>query len=292
MIKIFYDERQNVDNLDSYSPSAGKPKRFAQLAMRNSFASAHAVTPVQIEDLELVHSKDYVKGVFNGSILNGFENDDPRIPGSCLWTIGSLLSAARYAIANPVAPVCSPTSGFHHAGYNQGGGFCTFNGLMVTAAALLRERPGIKIGILDCDHHFGDGTVDILNKLDLHEHIIHRSQGAKFLDDPSPKEFQRWLEIQVGQINEFAPDIVLYQAGADPHMNDPLGGFLDDKQLSLRDQTVFDGINSAIVWNLAGGYQANPGGTIETDPVLRVHLNTLRAARGSIQHRQHLLETT
>lgn len=35
-------------------------------------------------------------------------------------------------------------------------------------------------------------------------------------------------------------DVVLYQAGADPHVDDPLGGWLIDEQLAYRDQAVFD----------------------------------------------------
>ena len=51
------------------------------------------------------------------------------------FTSGAMLAAARDALANGWGAV-APCSGFHHAGYDFAGGFCTFNGLMVTALAV------------------------------------------------------------------------------------------------------------------------------------------------------------
>ena len=71
---------------------------------------------------------------------------------------------------------------------------------------------------------------------------------------------------------------MLYQAGADPHINDPLGGWLTTEQLYRRDARVFDGLRKMcipVAWNLAGGYQRDAAGTIR--PVLTIHDNTLHA---------------
>ena len=57
----------------------------------------------------------------------------------------SLLSAARGALSNGLV-ACSPTSGFHHAGYESGYGYCTFNGLMVCALALKAEGKVSRVG--------------------------------------------------------------------------------------------------------------------------------------------------
>jgi acetoin utilization deacetylase AcuC-like enzyme len=51
-------------------------------------------------------------------------------------------------------------------------------------------------------------------------------------------------------------DLLLYQAGADPHIDDPLGGFLTTDELAERDRIVFSvakEIGIPVVWNLAGG---------------------------------------
>lgn len=291
MTKIFYDHRQSVAHLESYSPSAGKPARFVELAARNGLGDIRPIVPVSIQDLYLVHGRRYVDDVFNGTALNGFENNDPRIPNACLWTIGSLLGAARHVLDAPLWPACSPTSGFHHACKDYGGGFCTFNGLMVVAAILIQENPGIRIAVLDLDFHYGDGTADILHhNPTLRQHITHRTQGLTFERGDDPHVFQRWLTHRIDEINAYRPDVVLYQAGADPHIDDPLGGLLTDDQLALRDKTVFEGIKAGIAWNLAGGYQEGVDDTLEADPVLKIHLATLRAAQASISVRQKLLE--
>ena len=72
--------------------------------------------------------------------------------------------------------------------------------------------------------------------------------------------------------------VLLYQAGADPHIDDPLGPWLPTAQLAERDRIVFYECRSwgiPVAWNLAGGYQTYAGGGI--GPVLDIHDNTMRA---------------
>jgi acetoin utilization deacetylase AcuC-like enzyme len=74
------------------------------------------------------------------------------------------------------------------------------------------------------------------------------------------------------------PDVVIYQAGADVHVNDPYGGVLTTEQMYERDLRMFriaKRLQLPLTWNLAGGYQVGPNG--EIDKVLELHLNTFRA---------------
>ena len=69
-------------------------------------------------------------------------------------------------------------------------------------------------------------------------------------------------------------DVILYQAGADPHIDDPLGGWLTTEQLYERDLLVFQAaaeLGIPVAWNLAGGYQT------PLSKVLRIHDGTMRA---------------
>lgn len=69
-------------------------------------------------------------------------------------------------------------------------------------------------------------------------------------------------------------DLLIYQAGADQHLNDPLGGFLTTTNLAKRDRIVFSvakSIDPQLFWNLAGGYQVPPV------CVLEIHRNTMTA---------------
>jgi IMP dehydrogenase/GMP reductase len=74
--------------------------------------------------------------------------------------------------------------------------------------------------------------------------------------------------------DEAPGDLVLYQAGADPHQNDPLGGWMTTAELRERDALVFETARARglpLVWNLAGGYQRDAQGGIA--PVLEIHRN-------------------
>lgn len=170
----------------------------------------------------------------------------------------------------------APCSGFHHAGYDFASSFCTFNGLMVTAAVLLEEGKVRKIGILDCDQHWGNGTQDIIDRLHLGDRVVHYTPCRAFA---RPQRAEAFLAMLPQLLMAFADcDLVLYQAGADPHINDPLGGWLTTEQLYRRDARVFDSLRKMsipVAWNLAGGYQRDADGTIR--PVLTIHDNTLHA---------------
>ncbi len=68
-------------------------------------------------------------------------------------------------------------------------------------------------------------------------------------------------------------DVILYQAGADVHLDDPLGGVLTTEQMIERDQIVFEAARAReipIAWNLAGGYQS------PLSKVVELHVNTMR----------------
>jgi acetoin utilization deacetylase AcuC-like enzyme len=113
--------------------------------------------------MQRAHDADYVRGVLELRLPNGFGDCSPGVAASLPYTSGAMLAAARHAWRRGRTAV-APCSGFHHAGWAHGGGFCTFNGLMVTAAAL-RAEGARKVGILDCDMHDGDGTDDIIDAL-------------------------------------------------------------------------------------------------------------------------------
>jgi acetoin utilization deacetylase AcuC-like enzyme len=165
----------------------------------------------------------------------------------------------------------SPTSGFHHARYYNGGAFCTFNGLAVTVQLLKKNHNVKNIGIVDFDAHWGDGTEDIIEKLKIKD-ITHLSHGKIFGYRDSNGIPLKNLYKTLDAVKDC--EILLYQAGADPHVNDPLGGDLTTEQMLERDRIVFKfakNNNIPIVWNLAGGYQK------DFSKVLEIHENTLKA---------------
>lgn len=158
-----------------FSPSAGKPR----LAVESWRAlglplGIRGFAPVTREQIKRAHDPVFVDDLLDSRIANGFGNRRADVAASLPFTSGSMLAAAQEALRNDVGAV-SPTSGFHHAGYGHASGFCSLNGLMITAMNL----PGLRVGILDFDMHYGDGTNDIIVQLDQHHRVIHFSQGGQ-----------------------------------------------------------------------------------------------------------------
>ena len=269
-MRIVYSEQMNAP-AQGYSPSAAKPAavvaawlgQWPQLEVRPPL-------PATREALYRAHAPAFVDGVLSLTQANGFGTCNAAVSASLPYTSGALLTAARWAL-DCGAAVAAPVSGFHHAHWNCAGGFCTFNGLMVAALALRAERKGLHVGILDYDYHYGDGTEDILERVGR-EGITHVTAGARWRRGSDPQAFLENIPQDLALLSDC--DIVLYQAGADPHIDDPLGGYLNTAQLALRDWRVFNGLRERgipVAWDLAGGYQ-NP-----LSKVVAVHVNTMRA---------------
>ena len=283
-LPIFFCAEMVADSR-GFSPSAAKPAAVVGSWQRLGLPlTVHAPEPATRAELSRAHDSQFVSDVLELRRDNGFGNRSPEVAASLLWTNGAMRSAARHALRNGGAAV-APCSGFHHARWARASGFCTFNGLMVTAAALHAEG-AVRIGILDCDHHYGDGTDDIISRIDAKSWLRHASAG-KYFDSPSDApEFFTWLPAV---LRTFADcDVVLYQAGADPHIDDPLGGWLSTAQLYERDRLVFGSLAAArvpVAWNLAGGYQREPDGSIPK--LLEIHDNSLRACAEAMLGRHH-----
>ena len=265
-IGVYFSPKQ-ISNPVTFSPSPRKPALVvADWIEQNLPIRIIDPVPVTREQIAHAHNRSYVDGVLDCDLRNGFCGRQRDVAESLPWTSGSVLSAARCALDNGLV-ACSPTSGFHHASYKSGFGYCTFNGLMVTALVLKAERKVRRVGILDCDQHYGDGTAEIIARLAI-DWIRHVSE--EYYDTSDAKRFVDKLPAVVRGFSDC--DLLIYQAGADQHIDDPLGGFLTTEELAERDRTVFSvakEIGIPLVWNLAGGYQTS------LERVLEIHRNTM-----------------
>lgn len=277
-IPVFYSREQvALDNV-SASPSAKKPMEVVASWKEQGFPiEIMGPAPAKVADFCLAHDPDHVHEVMSCKKPNGFGNKLESIAKTLPWTTGSMLSAARHVLRKKVSVAVSPTSGFHHAGVASSDGFCTFNGLMVTAMALRRDGDvSGRIGILDIDEHYGNGTDEIIEFHNV-PGIHHYTFGAPSGDGRLRRgDAEKWLARLPAIVRGFEGcEIVLYQAGADPHTDDPFGrGILSTPQLAERDHIVFAVLKTLgvpVVWNLAGGYVS------PLRKVLDIHDNTMRA---------------
>ncbi|HQR72912.1 MAG TPA: hypothetical protein PLE54_20120 [Burkholderiaceae bacterium] len=264
-----------VADVSSFSPSAGKPRDVvADWRAAGLPIDVRSFDPLTRGDLSLVHDPEFVSGMLAGQLINGFGNRDPRVAAACLHTTGAMTAAAREAIRNRRVAV-APVSGFHHAGHSWCGGYCTFNGLMAAAALLRASGLARRVGILDLDQHYGNGTQDIIDTLGA-RWVRHYTAGRYDFQPSGADAFLRKLPEVLARFSDC--DVLLYQAGADPHVDDPLGGWMTTAQLMRRDRIVFREalqMGLPVAWNLAGGYQRHADGGI--GPVLAIHRNTMRA---------------
>jgi len=266
-IPVFYTPGM-VAASGGFSPSAAKPAPVVEAWQRWGSIKIMPFEPCTHEQIAVAHDPEFVRQVLMCERKNGHGNLSPNVARSLPYTTGSMLAAARHAFRSGGGAV-SPTSGFHHAGYDFSGGFCTFNGLMVAAINMLNTEAVSKVGVLDFDQHFGNGTQNIIANLGLAGRVSHYSQGAYKM---TGRTFIRRLPTILSRFRDC--DILLYQAGADPHIDDPLGGFLTTEQLFERDAIVFNfcaDVGLPVAWNLAGGYQE------DFSKVIEIHTNTMQA---------------
>lgn len=137
-----------------------------------------------------------------------------------------------------------------------------FNDLAVTARVMQAEwgrvqrpdRRPLQVAIIDLDVHQGNGTAHILrNDASVFTLSLHGEKNFPFRKESSTldialpdgcgdADYLAALEDALQRLEaDFAPGLVLYLAGADPHEGDRLGRLkLTDDGLHARDRRVFD----------------------------------------------------
>ncbi len=259
--------------------------------------------PATLADLLRVHTPAYIEAVRTGDPRPLAESQKfpwtPALYPSVCLTNGACLAAGRKALETGVAAAL--VSGFHHAHAGHGEGFCTFNGLVVAAEALRLAGEVERVAVLDLDLHYGNGTASLapqrpfLTVLSMYgndymHNLVyrdvrtrHHADGENHFSVALPASLagpglQDLLERHLpALLSRGQPDLLLYQAGADPYFEDPFSPLaLDHAALRARDVTVFEfarrhGI--PLAWVLAGGY------TADVRKVVQVHLNTFAACR-------------
>ncbi len=200
--------------------------------------------------IEQVHHADYVRAYIEGT-LDAKAQRRIGLPWSealvkRTWTaISGTLLTAQLALQRGLA--CNTAGGTHHAFPDYGSGFCIFNDLAITARTLQRDGLAQKILIVDLDVHQGDGTAvifqgdDTVFTFSMHCQINFpfRKQQSD-LDVPLTEGLgdEAYLGLLADYLpdllTQVQPDLVIYDAGVDPHQNDRLG------KLSLTDRGIFE----------------------------------------------------
>lgn len=258
------------------------------------------ITPAQIhparkatrDEVLLAHDAAYFDAYAEGTI-------DPQMmrriglpwsPGlvhRTLVALGGCIVTAELALRHGLA--CNCAGGTHHAFRDAGSGFCVFNDLAVVPRVLQRWGLVDHVLIVDLDVHQGDGTASILAEdpsiftfsmhcdanfpLRKERSDLDVALPAGTTDEPYLASLREHLPRL---LDELEPDLVIYDAGVDPHRDDRLGKLaLTDAGLFERDRYVIQTCRShgiPVSCVIGGGYDA------DHERIARRHTTLHRAA--------------
>jgi len=237
----------------------------------------HSPEPMPRAWIERVHTPGHVDAVLSASVDRVTERRigfpvTQRVARRSVLSAGGTYLAARLALLHGYA--ANGAGGSHHALADTGAGYCVLNDLAIGAVRLLGEGHARRVLIVDLDVHQGDGTAALLTNepraftFSMHaEKNFPARKAASDLDValPDGTEDDAYLATLAAELapllDAFRPDLILYQAGVDPHIDDKLGRLaLSDAGLAARDRLVMReaavrGIALASV--LGGGYGAD-----------------------------------
>jgi acetoin utilization deacetylase AcuC-like enzyme len=244
------------------------------------------------EILGLAHEAAYVTGVLERTLDAAAVRRiglpiTPEVALRSRAANGGTLLAARLALQHGLA--CNTAGDSHHAFAGFGSGFCVFNDVAVAARALLAEGRIARALVIDLDVHQGDGTAAIFEgdprvfTFSMHcrtNFPAHKQSSDLDLPLDAGLEDDAYLALLAdhlpGLLEDVRPDLVFYNAGVDPHVDDRLGRLaLTEAGLERRERLVLESCLKAgapVAGVVGGGYAP------DLEQLARLHAILPRAA--------------
>ena len=281
-LRVFYSEDYAVgEGLETVT----KSKLLAKMITDGKVSGIELVAPklATEEELETIHSPEYVASVLSGAIESIAAGTwSKKLIKSILATTGGMRDATIEALRNGRSG--SFSSGLHHARADAGMGFCTFNGLALAALEALKKVKSV--GILDLDAHCGGGTANILK---TNKRVRLADVSVCSYDSWTPTAKSRHFIEVVDKPKSYLASVrkalktlegvefLIYNAGMDTH--EKAGGMsgITLDVIKEREALVVEWAQERkvpIVFALAGGYTWS-GLTLKE--VAELHLETVRA---------------
>jgi len=272
---------------------------YRRLREEDGLTSVLEPEPATEDDLLRVHSKAYLADFTGGRHTARTAASEmpltPEIAAFFRLACGGTVLTARTALERGWCAHLG--GGFHHAFREHAEGFCYLNDLAVAACAVQADGSALRVTVVDLDVHQGNGTAAIFRgDSTVYTFSIHQEDNYPVkqrsdrdigllsydaLRSPTPWVDDAFylgiLDEAIDEVLEASrPDLVLYQAGADPYERDQLGGFrLTLDGLRRRDESVFRACRTRsipVAITLGGGYAEDVADTVA------IHLGTVRAA--------------
>ena len=255
--------------------------------------------PAPREDLLLVHSPEYLDDL--ACLRRTPRTSMSELPltseivHAYVVSAGGTTLASRHALATGAAVHLG--GGFHHAFAGLASGFCYINDLAVAVRVMQRDGLVQRAAVVDCDLHQGNGTARVFRDdpsvftLSIHQEHLYPVKEQSDLDiglenGAGDREFNDRLAAALPRVWDHRPELVLYQAGADPFEDDQLGSLrLTFDGLLERDRLVLAGCAERgipFVVTLGGGYARRVTDTVRIhQSTCELALTLVRAAKGS-----------
>ena len=260
-------------------PEARFPReRYELLAERlrgHPAIEFHEPRQVTRDELILAHDADYVDRFLDNALTDkemrriGLRPWTPEIVARTLHLMGGSLQALEQVL-DKGGIAGNMAGGTHHAYRDFGSGYCIFNDLALCALHAL-ERPEVnRILIIDLDVHQGDGTAAMLGEVpgvvtcSVHgeKNFPTRKQSSvldiALPDDTGDDEYLQAVDSVLQQFPLQDFDLVFYQAGVDPLVDDRLGRLAITRNgLDRRNRRVFEAARTAgkpVLVFMGGGY--------------------------------------
>jgi acetoin utilization deacetylase AcuC-like enzyme len=281
-MNVIYSPRYHVDIGSHVFPTAKYPQIAERIRAGHPEASFIAPEPASWDELGQLHTAEYLEKLRIGDfdIAELAQLEVPWSPevveGFRLMTGGTILASR---MATPASPVFHIGGGFHHAFANHGEGFCLFNDVAVALRLLLDAGSIARAAVIDLDVHHGNGTAFIFeheprvftfSMHQQHNYPAFKPRGSFDVGLPDGVGDDAYLErlaASLPRVFESQPDLVCYLAGADPFVEDQLGGLsLTKTGLRARDRLVLAECATrgiATVVTLAGGYAHRVDDTVD-----------------------------
>lgn len=291
---VIYSEGYKVDFDQHVFPVEKYHLVYSRLCQDGLINKESLVEPcfAHKESLLLVHTENYLRDLFSLKLTERtFRSEIPLTQGIVdfflLTTGGTILACRRALEAQGIA--INLAGGYHHAYPERAEGFCYVNDIAVAVRSVQAQSAGLKVMIVDCDLHQGNGTAYIFKgdphvfTFSIHQEDLYPVPKEKSSIDvglkggTSGKEYLEKLKIYLpSAIQAFKPDLIVYDAGADPYIKDQLGNLrLTKKDLKERDLYVLTLVrhsNIPVAIVLGGGY------ALGTEDVVDIHIGTVKTA--------------
>ena len=254
MLAIIYHEDYNKYDLGLNHPLiSDKPKKTMDFFnQKNILQDINIIKPKKASEVDLlrVHNPLYIKRVKQLSSSGGMLALDTPVPKGIYdiarLVTGGTLQAGKSLFENMEVTI-NPLAGFHHASKRFSSGFCFFNDVALVIEYLREKFKVERFLIIDLDVHHANGTQEIyyddptVLNISFHQdgrmlypgtgslEKIGRESGIGYTVNlpllpgtGSTSYFMAFDELVPALVQQFRPQIIIYQSGVDTHHSDPL----------------------------------------------------------------------